>query len=202
MGARGAEALPGPPAEPGGAARQPRQQQQQQQQKQSQRQQTQQPGQQAAAAAGADAAAAWRPGVARADSVPAAAAKPGAADAAAAQLQAAGETAKRALGGLMLLLACVGALAALRLLHLLWPARYAIAAALAAGEVAFFFLWYRRRYTQLNTQPAVHAPAHVDSMRLFNRFVSLCHSLPDGVDIETYLSSWFRCGAPRRHLDS
>ena len=121
--------------------------------------------------------------------------KPGTPGAAAQQhLQEAGEAAKSALGGFMLVVVAVSALLIVRLAHLLWPFRYAVAVALAAGEVAFFFLWYRRRYTQLNTQPAVHAPAHVDSMRLFNRFVSLCHSLPDGVDIETYLSSWFRWG--------
>lgn len=115
--------------------------------------------------------------------------EPGAASAAAER----GEAAKRALGGAMLVLLCGAAYALRRLLQLLWPARWLIAAALAAGEVAFFFLWYRRRYSQLNTQPAVHAPAHVDSMRLFKRFVSLVRSLPEGVDIEMYLTAWFRC---------
>jgi hypothetical protein len=104
-----------------------------------------------------------------------------------------GEAAKRALGVFMLALVAAAAFATVRAAQLLWPARYCILAGLAVGEVAFFFLWYRRRYSQLNTQPAVHAPAHVDSMRLFNRFVSLCHSLPDGVDVETYLCAWFRC---------
>lgn len=103
-----------------------------------------------------------------------------------------GEAAKRALG--LFILVLLGALAymAMRVVQLLYPARYFILATLVAAEVAFFFLWYRRRYTQLNTQPEVHAPEHVDSMRLFNRFVSLCNSLPDGVDVETYLSAWFR----------
>lgn len=111
-----------------------------------------------------------------------------------------GEAVKRALGGAMLVLCCGGAYALLRLLQLLWPMRFAIAVCLAAGEVAFFFLWYRRRYSQLNLQPERHAPDHVDSMRLFHRFVSLCHSLPDGVDIETYLTAWFRCGGAAAHM--
>ena len=101
------------------------------------------------------------------------------------------ESAKRILGVVMLALCAAACYAMAHLLHLLWPARYAIATAMAVGEVVFFMLWCRR-YTQLNTQPDVHAPAHVDSMRLFDRFVSLCYSLPDGVDLETYLSAWFR----------
>jgi hypothetical protein len=101
------------------------------------------------------------------------------------------EAVKRALGVVMLLVLGAAAYLVMHTLRLLWPARYAIGALVAAGEVAFFVLWCRR-YTQLNTQPDVHAPAHVDSMRLFDRFVSLCYSLPDGVDLETYLSAWFR----------
>lgn len=104
-----------------------------------------------------------------------------------------GERAKRALGAAMLLLLCAAAFALRRALQLLWPARWLIGGTLAASEVAFFFLWYRRRYAQLDAQPEVHAPAHVDSMRLFKRFVSLVRSLPEGVDIEMYLTAWFRC---------
>ncbi|KAI8474759.1 MAG: hypothetical protein J3K34DRAFT_517850 [Monoraphidium minutum] len=101
------------------------------------------------------------------------------------------ETLKRALGCVMLLLLGAACYLAMHALRLLWPARYAIAAVVAAGEVVFFVLWCKR-YTALNTQPDVHAPKHCDSMRLFERFVSLCYSLPDGVDLETYLCAWFR----------
>jgi hypothetical protein len=101
------------------------------------------------------------------------------------------EAAKRALGGAMLL-ALGGALwLAAAAARALYPYRWQLAGAVAAAEVVFFALWCRR-YAALNTQPARHAPAHVDSMRLFDRFVSLCYSLPDGVDLETYLSAWFR----------
>lgn len=103
-----------------------------------------------------------------------------------------GEAAKRMLGLAMLLVLGVAAYAALRVGLFLWPFRYAILGTLAVAEGCFFVLWYRRRYAQLNEQPRVHAPEHVDSMRLFNRFVSLVYSLPEGVDIEMYVSTWFR----------
>lgn len=109
------------------------------------------------------------------------------------------ESVKRALGLVLLALCATACYALSHLLRLLWPFRYAIAAVVLVGEVAFFALWCRR-YSQLNTQPDVHAPAHVDSMRLFDRFVSLCYSLPDGVDLETYLCAWFRCARLMRQL--
>eukprot|EP00877_Chromochloris_zofingiensis_P001901 jgi/Chrzof1/11711/Cz06g06140.t1 len=64
-------------------------------------------------------------------------------------------------------------------------------------EVLFYFLYYRRRYLKWNAQPDVHAPSHVEALRLFERFIRLQTDDLDSstLDIKSYLTVWFNDAA-------
>ncbi|EFJ47868.1 hypothetical protein VOLCADRAFT_91502 [Volvox carteri f. nagariensis] len=64
---------------------------------------------------------------------------------------------------------------------------------LAAAEAAFA-VYFRQRYSALNSQPIKHAPESHDPLRAFNRLLELASNSSYNIDVHDYLSSWF-CGA-------
>lgn len=78
--------------------------------------------------------------------------------------------------------------------QLIWPHRLIILATLAFVEAAFYLLWFLPKYKELNLDPEARrkVPQQKDSARAFQRFLKLSKSLPHGVDVDQYLSIWFR----------
>eukprot|EP00877_Chromochloris_zofingiensis_P001902 jgi/Chrzof1/11712/Cz06g06150.t1 len=77
------------------------------------------------------------------------------------------------------------------------PWRQFVFAVIMLTEVLFYFLYYRRRYLKWNAQPDVHAPSHLEALRLFQRFIKLETDDPEAstLDIVSYLTVWFKDAA-------
>jgi hypothetical protein len=62
--------------------------------------------------------------------------------------------------------------------------------ALLAAEAAFYALWYRRRYAELDALPgAKRAPSTADATRLFERFLAMRRELPDAYgSVQAYIT--------------
>ena len=78
--------------------------------------------------------------------------------------------------------------------QLFWPYRLPIFATLASVEAAFYLLWFLPSYHELNQTPRARrkVPSGKDSARAFQKFIDVSKALPDGMNVNKYLSIWFR----------
>jgi hypothetical protein len=84
--------------------------------------------------------------------------------------------------------------ASLSVLQQLWPFRFLILTSIVLLEASFYLLWFLPKYHELNQTPAARrrVPPGKTSALAFQRFLDISQSLPSGVDVDQYLSIWFR----------